>query len=256
MAERELSLALRALNEWWAEAGLDLAEARAAAALQEGERKRPPPGPGKAEPLTPQALAARAGDLAALKAAVERFEGCALRTTARSTVFLEGPDHAAVMLVGERPGREEDAAGRPFVGRSGALLERMLGAIGLSREEHLLLANVVFWRPPGDRTPTQSEVALCLPFLERAIALVRPKALLLCGGLAAQTLLRTEEGPLRLRAREHTYQHTDGFSVHAMVMLHPAYLLRRPQEKRLAWADLLRLESRLDALGIARRPRL
>jgi len=260
MVDQDLERALLALNEWWAEAGLDLAESRAADLLRASVQRAPQPAAAPSAPRNPadvaRAAAAAAQDLAALKAAVEQIEGCAIKTSARSTVFCEGPAKAPVMLVGERPGREEDAQGRTFVGRSGALLERMLEAIGLSRSEHVLLANVVFWRPPGDRTPTQAEVALCLPYLERAIALVRPKALMLCGGLAAQALLRTQEGPLRLRAREHTYQHTDGFSVHAMVMLHPAYLLRRPQDKRLAWADLLRLESRLDALGVVRGPRL
>lgn len=257
MVEQELERALLALNEWWAEAGLDLAESRAADHLRASVQRKPA---AAAAPKSPadlaRAAAAQARDLATLKAAVDQIEGSALKASARSTVFCEGPADAPVLLVGERPGKEEDAQGRPFVGRSGALLERMLGAIGLSREKHLLLANVVFWRPPGDRTPTQPEVALCLPYLERAIALVRPKALILCGGLSAQALLRTDEGPLRLRMREHTYQHADGFDVHAMVMLHPAYLLRRPQEKRLAWADLLRLENRLDALGVARGPRL
>lgn len=260
MVDPELERALFALNEWWAEAGLDLAESRAADFLRADAAQRLRPAAASSPQKSPvdaaRALAKQASSLKELAAAVGRIEGCAIKTSARSTVFCHGPEGAPVMLIGERPGREEDAQGLPFVGPSGALLDRMLGAIGLQRSRHLLLANVVFWRPPGDRSPTQAEVALCLPFLERAIALARPKALILCGGLAAQCLLRTEDGPLRLRAREHSYQHAEGFSIHTMVMLHPAYLLRRPQEKRLVWGDLLRLENRLDALGVVRGPRL
>lgn len=252
--------ALRALNEWWAEAGLEPLDPRqlAAPARPTPARAATRPAPEAPSPVdAARTLASSARSLADLRAAIERLEGCALKATARSTVFCDGREDAPVLLIGERPGKEEDAAGRPFVGRSGVLLDRMLGAIGLSRAETVLIANMIFWRPPGDRQATQAETALCLPFVERLVAIVRPRLLVLCGGQAAQTLLRSEEGVTRLRGRPQRYEPVDGGpGVDAMVMLHPAYLLRRPQDKRLAWADLLSLETKLDALGIARGSRL
>jgi DNA polymerase len=171
-------------------------------------------------------------------------------------VFGDGAEDAEVLLIGEGPGREEDEQGRPFVGRSGQLLDRMLSAVGLSRQSNIYISNVVFWRPPGNRPATQGELAACLPFVERLIELKRPKLLMLAGGVAAQTVLRRAEGVTRLRGRRLTYsQPGSTLSLNAMVVLHPAYLLRQPQQKRLAWADLLALEAWMDELGIARGPR-
>ncbi|MDX2276243.1 MAG: uracil-DNA glycosylase [Hyphomonadaceae bacterium] len=199
-----------------------------------------------------KALAAAAGNVAELRAAVESYMGCALKATARSTVFSDGPDDARILLIGEAPGKEEDEQGKPFVGRSGQLLDRMLGAIGLDRRQNLLISNTIYWRPPGNRPPTQGEIAACLPFVDRLIELVRPEVLILAGGTAAQIVLRREEGVMRLRGKKLNYAREGQAPVNAMVMLHPAYLLRRPQEKKLAWGDLLLLEAWLDQLNVSR----
>jgi DNA polymerase len=161
------------------------------------------------------------------------------------------------MLIGEAPGKDEDASGKPFVGRSGQLMDRMFAAIGFSRATNLFISNVIFWRPPGNRPPTQAEIAACLPFVERAVALAQPKLLISVGGFAAQTLLKREDGVLRLRGK-HLTASLPGINtpLHAMVMLHPAYLLRRPQDKRLAWQDLLALGAWADELGISRQASL
>ncbi len=192
-----------------------------------------------------RALAATAEDLAALRALVEAFDGCALKRTARQLVFADGNPQADVMLVGEAPGADEDRDGRPFVGRSGQLLDRMLDAIGLDRSA-VYLANTVPWRPPGNRTPTPGEVAICLPFVRRQIALVRPRILITLGAAATATLLDRKDGITKTRGRWLAYAGEDGGSVPAMPMLHPAYLLRQPADKRLAWRDLLALRRTLD----------
>lgn len=266
--------AFEALLAFWDGAGIDIAPARRiAAAAQRQERAGPPPAiapapvraatavaapPAKDGPLAlARRAAAAAQDLQALKAAVTAFEGCALKATAKSTVFADGRDDAPVMLIGEAPGRDEDERGLPFVGRSGQLLDRMLGAIGLSRQENVFITNIVYWRPPGNRAPTPGEVAVCRPFVERAISLVQPKVLVLVGGEAMKAMLARSEGVTKLRGRKLSF--TSGEltqPLNAMVMLHPAYLLRRPQEKALAWADLLALEAWLEELGVPRSPRL
>ncbi|MCA8930321.1 MAG: uracil-DNA glycosylase, partial [Alphaproteobacteria bacterium] len=167
----------------------------------------PVPPPRDARPAQMDALQpALAAELAAietldgLRDRLERFDGCALKTTATNTVFGEGPAHARLMIIGEAPGEEEDRQGRPFVGPSGQLLDRMLAAIGLERGE-VYIANTLYWRPPGNRTPTPAEVQACLPFLRRQIAIIRPQALLMVGGAAAKTMLERKEGIMRLRGR-------------------------------------------------------
>lgn len=268
VAEVEHERALRALLGWWAEAGVESAEA---AAILAAPVLTPPP-PRAAAPAAPKPAirkvakppatsapddarkaAESAMTLAELRAAVEAFEGCALKGTARRTVFSDGVEGAPLMVVGEAPGRDEDAEGRPFVGRSGQLLDRMLGSVGFSRAENAFISNVIFWRPPGNRPPTQGEIAACLPFIERAVVLAKPKILVLAGGFAAQTLLKRDDGVMRLRGKRLTAP-LPGLTetLHAMVMLHPAYLLRRPQDKRLAWADLLALADWADEIGIQR----
>jgi uracil-DNA glycosylase len=262
--------ALRSLLDWWGLAGVTSAEADLILAAPTHDpplRQEAPPPPPKRKVSTPVAKTAAAGTgaedaraaaaaattLPELEEALARYEGCSLKRTAKSTVFMDGTAQAPVMLVGEAPGRDEDAAGKPFVGPSGRLLDKMLGAIGLSRTENVLITNVIFWRPPGNRPPTQGEIAACLPFVDRAIALARPKLLLLAGGSAAQTVLKRDDGVMRLRGKRLSCPLAGGpETVHAMVMLHPAYLLRRPQDKRLAWMDLLALADWADELGIER----
>ena len=196
--------------------------------------------------------AAGAEDLDQLRAAMEAFDGCNLKPGARSMVFADGNPKAALMLVGEAPGRDEDAQGVPFVGRSGQLLDRMLAAIGLDRTQ-VYITNVVPWRPPGNRTPTPLETAICRPFVERHIELAGPEGdgpmlLAYLGGSAAKTLMDTKAGIMGLRGKW-TKKEVAGRPVPALPTLHPAYLLRQPAHKRLAWADLLSLRERLDGLG-------
>jgi uracil-DNA glycosylase len=194
--------------------------------------------------LAAREQAKAAVSLEALRATLERFEGCALRATASRLVFADGAADAEIMFVGEAPGREEDMRGLPFVGRSGQLLDRMLAAIGLDRGK-AYIANIVPWRPPGNRTPTPQETAICKPFLERQIELVGPKILVCLGAPSSQALLGSTEGILRLRGR---WLHYDLGTrvIPAMATLHPAYLLRQPAQKRLAWRDFRAIRAALE----------
>ena len=189
--------------------------------------------------------AATAATLDELRAALDRFEGCNLRFTATNLVFADGNPEARIMFVGEAPGFEEDIQGLPFVGKSGQLLDRMMAAIGLDRSS-AYIANVIPWRPPGNRTPTPQETEICRPFIERQIALVDPAILVLLGGASAKQILATSEGVLKLRGQWRTYD-TGLRAIRAMATLHPAYLLRQPLQKRLAWRDFLALRAALDA---------
>jgi len=189
-------------------------------------------------------LARQAADLQALEAALAGFDGCALKATAKSLCFFRGVAPARVMFIGEAPGRDEDIAGRPFVGRAGQLLDRMLAAIGLS-ERNVHITNIVYWRPPGNRTPTPQEAQICRPFLERQIELVAPDFLVLFGGAAAKHLLDVPDGILKLRGKWRDVEIASR-RMKAMATLHPAYLLRTPAQKRLAWRDLLALAAALD----------
>jgi len=190
-----------------------------------------------------RAVANAATTLDELRTALEAFEGCALKTTATQVVFADGNPGARLMLIGEAPGREEDLQGLPFVGRSGQLLDRMLAAIGLDRTS-TYIANIVPWRPPGNRTPTPLETAACRPFIDRQIELVAPDVLVCLGAAAAKEILATTDGILRLRGRWRT-AHINGREVRTMATLHPAYLLRQPGQKRLAWRDLLAIREAL-----------
>ncbi|SEP67516.1 DNA polymerase [Faunimonas pinastri] len=185
-----------------------------------------------------------AASLEALRETLARFEACNLRHTATNLVFSDGNPQGRVMFVGEAPGLEEDLQGKPFVGRSGQLLDRMLAAIGLDREK-VYIANVIPWRPPGNRTPTPQETEICRPFIQRQIELVNPEFLVLLGGASAKQLLETSEGILRLRGKWKTYRAGDR-EIPALATLHPAYLLRQPLQKRLAWRDLLTLRAALE----------
>ena len=201
--------------------------------------------------LTPAAL--RAADLAAaanslpeLKTAMEAFDAT-LRDTATNIVFADGAAGSGLMMIGEAPGADEDRIGKPFVGVSGRLLDRMVASIGLDRERDFYVTNILCWRPPGNRTPTDSEVSLFLPFIRRHVALARPRHVVLLGGTAAKALLGAKEGITRLRGRWHSLEVEGLGTVPALATLHPAYLLRQPSAKREAWQDLLLLRRTLDA---------
>jgi uracil-DNA glycosylase len=191
--------------------------------------------------------AASATSLEVLRTILDRFEGCGLRLTAKRLVFADGNPQAPVMFVGEAPGRDEDAAGLPFVGRSGQLLDRMMAAIGLNRSS-AYIANVIPWRPPGNRTPTPQESQICLPFIRRQIELANPEILVCLGGPSAQTLLGIKDGIRRARGRWHIYD-TGSREIRAIATFHPAYLLRTPIEKRFAWRDFLAIRQALEKNG-------
>ena len=182
-------------------------------------------------------IAASSPDLATLRSNLQRFEGCALKRTATQLVFADGVPGSRVMFVGEAPGADEDRIGRPFVGRAGQLLDRMLNAVGLNRQS-VYIANVVPWRPPGNRTPTPQETQACLPFIKRQIELAAPEILVCLGASATQTLLGVREAITRARGTWLTYSCESGRSIRAIVMLHPAYLLRQSGHKRQAWSDM------------------
>lgn len=278
-----MSRSIEAVLEFYVAAGVDLAvddvphdrfaelrkerdakaerdRARAAAVLdrvQSSERSdaprpapaiaRPPADPVSADEAVMSARQAAAGaqTLEDLQDILSRFEGCGLRKTAKSLVFADGNPQARLMLVGEAPGRDEDIAGKPFVGRSGQLLDRMLKAIGYARSD-VYVANTVPWRPPGNRTPSPQEAEICRPFIERQIALADPDVLVLLGNAPAQQLLRKREGISRLRGVWRSYE-TDRRTIAVMATWHPAYLLRQTAQKRNAWRDFLEIKAKLAA---------
>jgi uracil-DNA glycosylase len=201
-----------------------------------------PPSP-EAAVMAAREAARGAASLEELRAILDRFEGCALRATATQLVFADGNPQARVMFVGEAPGRDEDIEGLPFVGRSGKLLDRMLAAIGLDRTS-VYIANIVPWRPPGNRTPTPQESAICLPFTLRQIELADPDVLVCMGAPSAATLLDIRDGILKARGRWYAYQ-TGTREIRAIATLHPAYLLRQPLQKRLAWRDFRAIKKAL-----------
>ncbi len=207
----------------------------------------PAPEPVQTVSVDPVALAktaaAAAADLVALRTALDAYEHCELKKGARNLVFSDGAPDARVMLVGEAPGRDEDREGRPFVGRAGQLLDRMLEAIDLSRRESAYITNVLPWRPPQNRDPKPEEIAMMKPFLERHIALIDPEVLVIVGNVSCQALLG-KRGITRLRGNW-----TEALGRSALPMFHPAYLLRNPAAKREAWADLLALRARLEGAG-------
>jgi DNA polymerase len=210
--------------------------------------RRFPTAPPDAAELSAREAARSAVTLDALRAVLERFDGCALKATAKSLCFFRGRPDARLMIVGEAPGREEDLEGKPFVGRAGQLLDKMLAAIGLG-EDDVHITNVVYWRPPGNRTPTPQEIQVCRPFLERQIELVAPDVMMTLGGPAATALLGIEGGIMRARGRWRELE-IGGRSVPVMPTLHPAYLLRTPLGKRLAWRDLLAVQERMLAARV------
>jgi uracil-DNA glycosylase family 4 len=203
-----------------------------------GEAQRPLPD------VAAKDLAASAPDLATLRSILESFEGCGLKRTATQLVFADGAPGSRVMFVGEAPGGDEDRIGRPFVGRAGQLLDRMLRSIGLDRGQ-IYIANVVPWRPPGNRTPTLQETLACLPFIKRQIDLAEPEILVCLGASAAQTLIGLRQGITRARGTWSEYRCENGRTLRSLAMLHPAYLLRQPGQKRQAWTDMRALAKEL-----------
>ena len=251
----------RQLLAFYLEAGVDCAlsdeplDRLADPDIAQAPRQAPPAAPAKAvgapaaaffqaeAPPAPDAAIASARETArtaptleALCALLANFDGCALKNTATRLVFADGNPQARVMFVGEAPGREEDIEGLPFVGRSGKLLDRMIAAIGLDRTK-VYIANVIPWRPPGNRTPTPQETQICLPFIQRQIELVDPDVLVTLGNPSTQALLSTREGIMRSRGKWLEY-HTGTRTIRAMATFHPAYLLRSPSYKRMSWQDL------------------
>lgn len=194
------------------------------------------------------AAAASATSLAELQAALEAFDGCALKRTATNTVFADGVAHAPVMLIGEAPGRDEDRSGKPFVGRAGQLLDKMLASIGLDRKANAYITNVINWRPPDNRDPSPEEAAACLPFLRRHIELANPQVIILLGAVAARHVVGVSDGIMKLRGRWMEYRVGERM-VPLMPTLHPAYLLRQPAHKKLAWRDLQSVRDRLQTLA-------
>jgi uracil-DNA glycosylase len=181
---------------------------------------------------------------------VRAFEGCALKRTATNTVFADGVAAAPLMIIGEAPGSDEDRIGRPFVGRSGQLLDRMLATIGFSRRSNVYITNILFWRPPGNRKPTGDEITSCLPFVWQHVALARPRIVLLSGGTAVAAMLERHEGIMRLRGRWFDLK-VPGVDapIPALATYHPSFLLRTPARKSEAWRDLLALENHFHKLG-------
>jgi DNA polymerase len=195
------------------------------------------------------AAAAAATSLEELKAAMEAFEGSALKRAATNTVFADGTPAGRVMFIGEAPGRDEDRIGKPFVGRAGQLLDKMLASVDLDRTRNCYITNVINWRPPDNRDPSPEEAAICLPFLRRHIELANPGVVVLLGAVAARHVMGITEGIMRTRGRWMEYRVGDHM-VPVLPTLHPAYLLRQPAHKKLAWRDLQALASRMEALGL------
>lgn len=244
------SQAAEALLDWYRAMGVD--EAIGETPVDCFATAAPLPSPrAAAVPANPaprkDALAAHpieaTASLAALEALVAGFEGCVLKRTAKTLCFARGNGGARLMLIGEAPGRDEDLQGKPFVGRAGKLLDRMLASIGLT-EDQVYITNTVYWRPPGNRTPTPEEIESCAPFLARQIELVAPDILVLLGGAASKSILGVSEGIMRLRGKWLIY-HSAGRDIPTLATLHPAYLLRNPEAKRLAWRDMLMVQQAL-----------
>ena len=241
---------------WLSEMGADeiIGESpvnRLVAPAPKGAPPRPAPAPAAPVVVAPGTAAVPYRTLAEIEQALEGFDACPLKKTATRLCFADGNPAARVMLIGEAPGRDEDIQGKPFVGRSGQLLDRMLAAVGLSRsaqdrESAVFITNVIFWRPPGNRTPTEAETQMCLPFLIRTIELQQPDVIVCLGATPAHRLTGKADGILKLRSKWVTAS-VGGRNIPLLPTLHPAYLLRQPAQKRLAWRDMLSLRQMLDA---------
>ncbi|MFN4023627.1 MAG: uracil-DNA glycosylase family protein [Hyphomonas sp.] len=255
------------LTDWWMAMGVSVDEAlvgalmEAAPAPAEAEASAAPALGQDAPPVRRRSgrgvedwvsearkLAEACADMDALAAAIRDFQGSPLKAACEKTVVYDGVAGASLMVIGEGPGAEEDRQGKPFVGRAGQLLDKMLAAIGRSRADNALISNVNYWRPPGNRNPEAEELAVCRPFVDRMIEINRPKLIVAAGGVPAVSLLQSRDGIMKLRGNEYRYTTPGGFSAPLIPMLHPAYLLRRPQDKSRAWRDLLLIEQRLGEL--------
>ena len=274
MSQSVTETALAALTDWWDEMAVDVDQGAVSALLKVSvpnetvplpAAKAPISGSGNALPgLVPvlrkgkksaadwlkeaESLAAGAQTLDALKTAIESFEGCPLKAGANKTVVFDGTQGASVMVIGEGAGGTEDRVGLPFVGKAGQLLDRMLAAIELDRKTNTFITNVTYWRPPGNRNPEADELAVCRPFVDRMIELNKPKLIIAAGGVSAKSLLRTKIGIMKLRGAWVDYTTPGGYSCPIMPTFHPAYLLRRSQDKSRAWRDLLEIQARLAEL--------
>ncbi|MEM6555555.1 MAG: uracil-DNA glycosylase [Pseudomonadota bacterium] len=282
MLQNASAAALKALTDWWEEMGVTVDQAEIAALMKAQESSLIPAQAGNSDAKTPEsaapdrrprgderkrrrgqnktltdwiaeagALAASADSLEALKIAIEGFEGCPLKQLCEKTVVYDGTLGAPVMVLGEGPGGQEDRIGLPFVGKAGQLLDKMLAAIGLDRKTNTFISNVNYWRPPGNRNPEADELAVCRPFVNRMVDLAQPKIIIATGGVAAKSLLDTKTGIMRLRGSERPFETPAGTSVTLVPMFHPAYLLRRPQDKSRAWRDLLLVQARLKEMGVS-----
>jgi len=273
MAQNATSASLQALTEWWEEMGVEIdhgelkhmsrtgaimaASATPAASQSQAGQQIQTETVTRRRKVRPdwvseaRDLAAQAKDLPSLRQAIEEFEGSPLKALSNRAAVYDGIIGAPVMIIGEGPGEQEDLQGLPFVGKAGHLLDRMLAAIQLDRKTNTFITNVNFWRPPGNRNPDAEELAVCRPFLDRMIDLGRPALIVATGGVAAKALLNTRTGIMRLRGVQHTYQTPAGTQTELIAMFHPAYLLRRPQDKSLSWRDLLKIRSRLRDMEIS-----
>ena len=276
MPQNASAAALKALTEWWEEMGVavDQSEIDAAMRAQQGAARESAPPVSDAPQETQgqernprksrrnaqkslsdwlseaESLASAAPSLDALKSAIESFDGCPLKQLCEKTVVFDGTQGAPVMVLGEGPGGQEDRIGLPFVGKAGQLLDKMLAAVGLDRKTNAFISNVNYWRPPGNRNPEADELAVCRPFVDRMVDLAQPKIIIATGGVAAKSLLDTKTGIIRLRGSERPFETPAGTTVPLVPMFHPAYLLRRPQDKSRAWRDLLLVQARLSEMGV------
>jgi len=276
MPQNASAAALKALTEWWEDMGVavDPSEIDAAMRAQQGAARESAPPISDARQETQgqersprksrrnaqksvsdwlsgaESLASAAASLDALKSAIEGFDGCPLKQLCEKTVVFDGTQGAPVMVLGEGPGGQEDRIGLPFVGKAGQLLDKMLAAIGLDRKTNAFISNVNYWRPPGNRNPEADELAVCRPFVNRMVDLAQPKIIIATGGVAAKSLLDTKTGIMRLRGSERPFETPAGTQVPLVPMFHPAYLLRRPQDKSRAWRDLLLVQARLVGMGV------
>lgn len=260
MPDLKLTSHLDVLTDWWDDMGVqaDQALVKALAGAQTRSQAAP-----KAAANTPRkhrkglksidewvkeadTLAANCGDLPALKLVIEAYAGSPLKDGALNTVVSDGVQGAPLMVIGEGPGAQEDRKGLPFIGKAGQLLDKMLAAIGYDRRENAFITNVNYWRPPSNRNPEAEELAVCRPFVDRIIELGEPSLIIAAGGVSAKALLRTRTGIMKLRGSEHIYQTPGGFSVPLIPIFHPAYLLRRPQDKSRTWRDLLLIQDLLE----------
>lgn len=280
MPQNASAAALKALTDWWEDMGVAVDQAEIDAAIQAQNTAesgiaetrtatapttdQDPPGDRRntrksrrnaqksladwIEEAT--ALANAADSLEALKTAIESFDGCPLKQLCEKTVVYDGTPGAPVMVLGEGPGGQEDRVGLPFVGKAGQLLDKMLAAIKLDRKTNTFISNVNYWRPPGNRNPEADELAVCRPFVDRMVDLAQPKIIIATGGVAAKSLLDTKTGIMRLRGSERPFTTPAGTEVPLVPMFHPAYLLRRPQDKSRAWRDLLLVQARLSEMGV------